>query len=137
MARSSAGRRARRPVGGDEPSPPEECAISLFHTNRDTTLRAEAGFCPECGYAVEANPGRIPGFDVPEEGMDLEATLHKIEAQLLIKALERTNGVQKRAATLLSLGYHEFRYKIQKHKLESLARSIANPGRSLPRGSDR
>ena len=100
-------------------------------------LPAEAGFCPECGCAVEATPGRIPGFDVPEEGMDLEATLHKIEAQLLIKALERTNGVQTRAATLLGLGYHEFRYKIQKHKLESLARSIAIPGRSLPRGSGR
>ncbi|MBI2155262.1 MAG: sigma-54-dependent Fis family transcriptional regulator [Candidatus Rokubacteria bacterium] len=56
-------------------------------------------------------------LDLPEEGMDLDATLDQIEAHLLTKALERTKGVQTRAAELLRLSFRQFRYKIQKHKL--------------------
>ncbi|MBI4590813.1 MAG: sigma-54-dependent Fis family transcriptional regulator [Candidatus Rokubacteria bacterium] len=56
-------------------------------------------------------------LDLPDEGMDLDATLDQIEARLLTKALERTGGVQTRAAELLRLSFRQFRYKLQKHRL--------------------
>ena len=56
-------------------------------------------------------------LDLPEEGMDLDATLDQIEARILTKALDRTKGVQTRAAELLRLSFRQFRYKLQKHKL--------------------
>lgn len=60
-----------------------------------------------------------PGLAVtlPDEGMDLEATLDGIERQLLEQALERTKGVQTRAAELLRMSFRQFRYKLQKHQL--------------------
>ena len=56
-------------------------------------------------------------LDLPEAGLDLDATLDKIERRLLEKALERTKGVQTRAAELLHLSFRQFRYKLQKHTL--------------------
>ena len=56
-------------------------------------------------------------LDLPETGLDLEATLDQLERRLLEKALERTKGVQTRAAELLRLSFRQFRYKLQKHKL--------------------
>jgi len=56
-------------------------------------------------------------IDLPEEGLDLEANLDQIERALLLKALERTGGVQTRAAELLRMTFRQFRYKLQKHNL--------------------
>jgi two-component system response regulator PilR (NtrC family) len=55
--------------------------------------------------------------DLPPEGLDLEANLDQIERALLLKALERTGGVQTRAADLLKMTFRQFRYKLQKHSL--------------------
>jgi two-component system response regulator PilR (NtrC family) len=55
--------------------------------------------------------------DFPEEGLDLEATLERIEQQYLRLALDRTNGVQTRAADLLRMTFRQFRYKVQKYGL--------------------
>jgi two-component system response regulator PilR (NtrC family) len=55
--------------------------------------------------------------DFPEEGFDLEATMDRIEQQYLRMALERTGGVQTKAAELLRMTFRQFRYKIQKHGL--------------------
>ncbi|MBI4591413.1 MAG: sigma 54-interacting transcriptional regulator, partial [Candidatus Rokubacteria bacterium] len=65
-------------------------------------------------------------FDLPEEGLDLESTLDQIELRLLTKALERTKGVQTRAADLLRLTFRQFRYKLQKHTLRAPSR-VAQP----------
>jgi len=56
-------------------------------------------------------------LDLPEAGLDLDATLDQIERGLIEKALERTRGVQTRAAELLRLSFRQFRYKLQKRKL--------------------
>jgi len=56
-------------------------------------------------------------LDLPEAGLDLDATLDQIERRLLEKALERTKGVQTRAAELLRLSFRQFRYKLQKHRM--------------------
>lgn len=56
-------------------------------------------------------------IDLPAEGLDLEATLNQVEMNLLKAALERTGGVQTRAADLLRMTFRQFRYKLQKHNL--------------------
>ncbi|MBI3625239.1 MAG: sigma-54-dependent Fis family transcriptional regulator [Candidatus Rokubacteria bacterium] len=62
-------------------------------------------------------PPRGADLDLPEAGLDLDAALDQIERRILEKALERTKGVQTRAAELLHLSFHQFRYKLQKHNL--------------------
>jgi two-component system, NtrC family, response regulator PilR len=62
-------------------------------------------------------------LEIPPEGLDLEATLERLEQQLLHAALERCGGVQTRAAELLKMSFRQFRYKL--HKRE---------GRETPRG---
>jgi two-component system response regulator PilR (NtrC family) len=53
--------------------------------------------------------------DIPASGVDLDALLDRIEQRYVESALERTGGVQTRAAELLGLSFRQFRYKLQKH----------------------
>ena len=65
--------------------------------------------------ALEPGPrsGGTPLFDIPEEGIGLE----EVERQLIIRALEKSGGVQKRAAVLLKISPRVINYKIKKHGL--------------------
>ncbi|HSL82627.1 MAG TPA: sigma 54-interacting transcriptional regulator, partial [Thermoanaerobaculia bacterium] len=61
--------------------------------------------------------GRPVGGDavtLPEDGMDLEAHLERIRAELMTQALERAGGVQTRAAELLGMTFRSFRYYAKK-----------------------
>jgi two-component system response regulator PilR (NtrC family) len=51
---------------------------------------------------------------LPEEGLDLEAYLESIRAQLMVQALERAGGVQTQAAELLGMSFRSFRYYAKK-----------------------
>ena len=62
--------------------------------------------------------------DFPEDGLDLDATLDRMEQQYLRLALERTGGVQAKAAELLRMTFSQFRYKIQKHGLGRRAEKV-------------
>src|SRR5947208_3750174 len=53
--------------------------------------------------------------EIPEEGLDLEATLSQLEQRYIQIALARTGGVQTRAAELLRVSFRQFRYKLQKY----------------------
>jgi two-component system response regulator PilR (NtrC family) len=55
------------------------------------------------------------GIEIPAGGVDLEETMDRIERQYIQLALERTAGVQTRAAQLLKVSFRQFRYKLQKH----------------------
>ncbi len=55
---------------------------------------------------------------LPEEGLDLEAYLEDIRAQLMVQGLERTNGVQTQAAELLGMSFRSFRYYAKKAGLK-------------------
>ncbi len=55
---------------------------------------------------------------LPEEGLDLEAYLESIRSQLMVQALERTNGVQTQAAELLKMSFRSFRYYAKKAGLK-------------------
>jgi two-component system response regulator PilR (NtrC family) len=59
----------------------------------------------------------MEAVELPEEGLDLEATLDTIERGYLQRALDRTGGVQTKAAELLKMTFRQFRYKLQKHSL--------------------
>lgn len=54
---------------------------------------------------------------LPEGGMDVEAYLHELRREYMRQALERTGGVQKKAAQLLRMSYRAFRYHMGKYKL--------------------
>ncbi len=56
---------------------------------------------------------------LPEEGLDLEAYLEQIRAQLMGEALERTGGVQTQAAELLGMSFRSFRYYAKKAGLKA------------------
>lgn len=51
---------------------------------------------------------------LPEDGINLEATLEQIERSLLRQALDRAGGVRTRAAQYLGLSFRSFRYRLQK-----------------------
>jgi transcriptional regulator with PAS, ATPase and Fis domain len=53
-------------------------------------------------------------LELPAEGIDLEATLDRIEHRYMQLALERVGGVQTHAAELLRVSFRQFRYKLQK-----------------------
>ena len=59
----------------------------------------------------------LESVDLPEDGLDLEATLDAIESRYLQRALDRTSGVQTKAAELLKMTFRQFRYKLQKHHM--------------------
>lgn len=56
--------------------------------------------------------------DLPEEGLDLEGLVNSIEKALLLKALERSQWVKKRAARLLRLNTRSFRYRLEKYEIK-------------------
>ena len=58
-------------------------------------------------------------FDIPTEGIDLEMVVGDLERNLLIKALERTKGVKKKAAELLNINFRSMRYRLEKYGLNT------------------
>lgn len=60
---------------------------------------------------------QLQHYDIPPEGIDLEKYLDNIEKKFFMKALEKSGGVKKRAASLLGMTFRSFRYKLAKHGL--------------------
>ncbi len=56
--------------------------------------------------------------DLPDDGLDLEGLINGIEKDLLLKALERTKWVKKKAARLLKLNTRSFRYRLEKYAIK-------------------
>ena len=56
-------------------------------------------------------------FDLPPEGISLEEHLDSIMKIFMLKALERTGGVQTQAAELLHMTFRSFRYYAKKFDL--------------------
>lgn len=56
---------------------------------------------------------------LPEQGIDIEAVMEKVEKNLLLQALQRTGGLKKPAADLLKLSLRTFRYRLQKYQLDN------------------
>jgi len=56
--------------------------------------------------------------ELPEDGLDLEGMISGIEKELLLKALERSKWVKKKAARLLKLNTRSFRYRLEKYAIK-------------------
>src|SRR5438067_2921504 len=64
--------------------------------------------------------GAIPDvstFDLPPDGISLQDHLESIGKIFMLKALERTGGVQTQAAELLRMSFRSFRYYAKKYDL--------------------
>jgi len=53
-----------------------------------------------------------------DEGLDLEGLINGIEKDLLLKALERSKWVKKKAARMLRLNTRSFRYRLEKYAIK-------------------
>jgi two-component system response regulator PilR (NtrC family) len=73
-------------------------------------------------------PAQTPGqFDAhtieidKEKGIDLERLVADFERTLLVKALEQTGGVKKKAAKLLNISFRSMRYRVDKYSLGAMS----------------
>lgn len=72
-------------------------------------------------YIEEQLPYKKKFFDleIPTEGVDLEKIVEDVERTLILKALERTNGIKKKAAELLHINFRSMRYRLEKYGLNN------------------
>lgn len=63
----------------------------------------------------EALPGSLASVQLPPEGVRLE----EVEKSLIIQAMERSHGVQRKAAKLLGISPRALHYKLKKHGIRS------------------
>lgn len=71
------------------------------------------GGCLKC--SKQANSRSANHATSIEEGINLNEHLAAIEENLLIQALQKTNGVKTKAAELLGISFREFRYRLSKY----------------------
>jgi two-component system response regulator PilR (NtrC family) len=69
-------------------------------------------------HAVIPQPSQGIPTDLPEDGLDLEGLINGIEKDLLMRALERSKWVKKKAARLLKLNTRSFRYRLEKYAIK-------------------
>mgnify|MGYP001812704724 CR=1 FL=1 len=69
-------------------------------------------------YKREKEHSELPNTDIPPEGIDLEKVVGELEKQLLLKALQKTNGEMKQAAKLLNIPYRSIRYRLEKYDIK-------------------
>jgi DNA-binding NtrC family response regulator len=70
----------------------------------DTTHLYPSDFpLPAPSHAKMTPPGVSPVIRVPEDGLDFERTVNRIERSILDQALQKTGGNKKMAADMLHL----------------------------------
>lgn len=86
---------------------------------RTIALVAGGMIGPEDLRGCFQKPSQKDGWTLPlpEEGLNLEELLDRLERDFLLKALERTRWVKKEAAKLLQMDFRAFRYRLAKHKV--------------------
>jgi two-component system response regulator PilR (NtrC family) len=60
---------------------------------------------------------RLIDLEIPNEGIDLEKVVEELERSLLLKALDKTKGIKKKAAELLHINFRSMRYRLEKYGL--------------------
>ena len=60
----------------------------------------------------------VSELDIPEGGLDLQVYLDTLEQRLLVQALDKCDGVKKRAAALLGMSFRSFRYRLAKFGMD-------------------
>ncbi len=88
-----------------------ERTVALEPSDVITTSSLPETFLRPAGVPASASGEAL---DLPAEGLDLEAYLDWVSRRLMQQALERTEGVQIRAAELLRMTERSFRYYAKK-----------------------
>jgi two-component system response regulator PilR (NtrC family) len=65
-------------------------------------------------------------IEIPNEGIELEKMVEDLERTLLLKALDKTKGIKKKAAELLHINFRSMRYRLEKYGLNHGGDSQAN-----------
>jgi two-component system response regulator PilR (NtrC family) len=89
-----------------------ERTVALEPSDVITTTSLPDAFLHPAGVPSTST---LEGFDLPVEGLDLERYLEWLGKRLMQQALERTNGVQIRAAEVLRMSERSFRYYAKKY----------------------
>ncbi|MBQ4491683.1 MAG: helix-turn-helix domain-containing protein, partial [Deltaproteobacteria bacterium] len=55
--------------------------------------------------------------ELPDEGLDLDEYLGQIEKDILLKALEKSHGIRKRAAQFLRISFRSIRYRLANYDI--------------------
>jgi two-component system response regulator PilR (NtrC family) len=89
----------------------ERCIVLGNHAITEESL-------PEKIAGYQRSMPNSDEFEIPVDGMDLEAYLDGIEKRILLKALERSGGVKKKAAEILGLTFRSMRYRLAKFGMD-------------------
>jgi len=90
----------------------------LRHARYDHILINDSDIRGWLHHAVTPQQSQGVPTDLPEEGLDLEGLINGIEKDLLMRALERSKWVKKKAARLLRLNTRSFRYRLEKYAIK-------------------
>ena len=66
-------------------------------------------------WVASPTPHNGNGAVLPEQGMNLEEHIEKLERSYLLAALERSGGVRTQAANILGMSYRSFRHYAKKY----------------------
>ena len=89
-----------------------ERAVALG-TDQELTAQTLRTYLDE---QIHTKKGMID-LDIPNEGIDLEKVVEDLERTLLLKALDKTRGIKKKAAELLHINFRSMRYRLEKYGL--------------------
>ena len=106
-----------------------ERTIALEPTDVITTASLPDTFLHQAGLPPASS---LEGFDLPADGLDLEAYLEWLGKRLMQQALERTGGVQIRAAELLRMSERSFRYYAKKYGIRRDDEETPDEGAAVP-----
>jgi len=74
--------------------------------------------CLPAQFSSPSHPAEGGLHQIPDTGLDLDAYLGSIEKDILLKALDKTGGVRKKAAELLGITFRSIRYRLAKFGIE-------------------
>ncbi len=95
-----------------------ERAVALETTDElHVELPAERPKARAAAAGAHGGTGDVPSGAVLPQGMGMEVYVAGIERSLLQTALDRSNGVQTKAADLLGISYRSFRHLMKKYEL--------------------
>jgi len=69
-------------------------------------------------FKKEGRKTGMPSFHLTSAGLDLEKEINHLEKEVILQALQLSNGVIKNAAELLHLSFRAMRWKIKKYDLK-------------------
>ncbi|BCA80216.1 acetoacetate metabolism regulatory protein AtoC [Desulfuromonas sp. AOP6] len=75
--------------------------------------------CLPANLAADVSSAEGGITQIPDTGLDIDAYLGGIEKDILLRALEKTGGVRKKAAELLGISFRSIRYRLAKFGIDA------------------